>query len=152
GACVMVESDLSPRETLKSLGWHWLKFNAVGAVGMALQTLMLEILSHWFGLRSSVAMVIAVELAVIHNFFWHEKWTWSDRPSLTWSDRLLRCVNFNLTNGLVSILGAIVFMELLHERLHLPVQLVNLISIIACSLINFLLSNHLVFRKHLKEE
>lgn len=42
----MVESDLSPRETLKSLGWHWLKFNAVGAVGMALQTLMLEILSH----------------------------------------------------------------------------------------------------------
>lgn len=147
----MVKTETAPRESLKLLGWHWLKFNAVGAVGMALQTLILEMLSTWFGLRSSIAMVIAVELAVIHNFFWHEKWTWSDRPSLSWSDRSIRFINFNLTNGVVSILGAIVFMELLHERLGLPIQLVNLISIVACSLINFLLSNSLVFRKHLKE-
>lgn len=147
----MVKTETVPRESLKSLGWHWLKFNLVGAVGMGLQTLVLEILSTWFGLRSSIAMVIAVELAVIHNFFWHEKWTWNDRPSLTWSDRWFRFLNFNLTNGLVSILGAVVFMEVLHERLGFPVQLVNFISIVACSLINFLLSNNLVFRNHLKE-
>lgn len=147
----MVKTDIAPRESLKSLGWHWLKFNLVGAVGMGLQTIVLHILDDRSDLRSSIAMLIAVELAVIHNFFWHEKWTWSDRPSLTWSDRSIRLINFNLTNGLVSILGAVVFMEVLHERLGFPVQLVNLISIVACSLINFLLSNSLVFRNHMKE-
>ncbi len=26
-----------------------------------------------------VATALAVEMAVLHNFFWHRRWTWADR-------------------------------------------------------------------------
>ena len=29
------------------------------------------------------ATALAVELAVLNNFVWHQLWTWRDRPSLT---------------------------------------------------------------------
>lgn len=132
---------------IKELVTHWLKFNLVGVVGMVVQTAVLALFNSFFGIRASLAFVCAVEIAVIHNFFWHEKWTWSDRPSLNDRQRWARFLQFNATNGVVSLLGAVIFMEMLHEWCHLPVQLVNLISIVACSLINFALSNSVVFRK-----
>jgi len=43
------------------------------------------------------ATAIAVEAAVVHNFVWHEWFTWGDRVRASWSRSLPRLLRFNLT-------------------------------------------------------
>ena len=45
-----------------------------------------------------VAMPVAVEAAVLTNFFWHERWTWHDRVQA--SGRWSRLLRFHITNGI----------------------------------------------------
>jgi putative flippase GtrA len=124
----------------------WLKFNAVGIAGMGLQLLVLAFLRSALGLSVRLATAIAVECAVLHNFIWHERWTWAHRglSARGMAGRLLR---FNLSNGLISIAGNLAVMELLAVRLHVNYVLSNLIAIAACSLLNFFVSDKLVFRQ-----
>ncbi len=58
----------------------WVRFNAVGIIGLVVQLLVLAVLLR-FGLHYLVATTVAVEAAVLHNFLWHERWTWSERAS-----------------------------------------------------------------------
>ena len=60
---------------------RWLKFNFVGAVGVGVQLAMLALLVSGLGLGYMVATALAVETAVLHNFVWHERFTWADRTS-----------------------------------------------------------------------
>jgi len=92
------------------------------------------------------ATVLAVELAILNNFFWHQLWTWRDRPSSTVNETLRRLAKFNLTTGLVSIGGNLIFMSILVGRLGVAIVLANLISVLVCSLLNFILADRLAFR------
>ena len=70
---------------------HWVKFNLVGLLGFALQTGVLFVFTHVTPQVSYLAATAtAVELAVLNNFVWHQRWTWKDRPSLTIKDTLRR--------------------------------------------------------------
>ena len=130
-------------EDWRSLGIRWLKFNAVGAVGIGVQLIVLAVLKSGFHLHYLAATALAVEAAVIHNFTWHERFTWVDRAPLGgWS----RFIKFNLTTGIFSILGNLALMKLLVDALHLQYLVANAITITACSLINFVLSDKLVFQ------
>lgn len=124
---------------------YWLKFNAVGAVGMAVQFAAAAGLRE-AGIPPVPAVALAVEAAVLNNFIWHERWTWRDRPSPTVAHRFRRLAGFHLSNGMVSILGGMVLMRVLHEWCGLHFQLVNLISIVVCSFVNFFLAHYLVFK------
>src|SRR5712691_1475005 len=125
---------------------HWIKFNVVGVVGFALQAGALFVLTHNTNRISYLAATaLAVELAVLNNFVWHQRWTWSDRPSTTTGETLRRLAKFNITNGLVSILGNLAFMSVLVGRLGLAIVLANLISVLACSLLNFVLADRIAF-------
>ncbi|MGH9783648.1 MAG: GtrA family protein [Terriglobia bacterium] len=124
---------------------RWLKFNAVGALGMAVQLGSLGVFVHGFGLHYLLATALAVEAAVLHNFLWHRRWTWADRPGIAnpaWGLLLLR---FNLTTGMVSIVGNLLFMGLLAGAARLDPLLANLLSIGLCSLVNFLVCDRFVF-------
>jgi dolichol-phosphate mannosyltransferase len=123
---------------------RWLKFNTVGAIGIAVQLAALALLRGLLGLNYLVATALSVEAAVLHNFVWHELWTWRDRrsPGGTVLGRLLR---FNLTTGLVSIGVNLVLMRLLVGRFHVEYLIANLLSIAAGSLANFFLSDWVVF-------
>ena len=123
----------------------WLKFNAVGIAGVGVQLAALGIFRSGLKWPIPVATVAAVECAVLHNFFWHERWTWAHR-GLEMAGMLRRLLRFNLSNGLISIVGNVALMELFAVRLHLNYMLSNLIAIGACSLINFLVSDKLVFK------
>jgi putative flippase GtrA len=126
---------------------RWLKFNFVGAVGIVVQLIALTILTSGLGLHYLYATVLAVETAVIHNFVWHERFTWVERCGGDRSAVLARLLRFNLSTGLVSIVGNVVLMGVLHGRMHLPYLLANIIAIGTCALANFLVSDHLVFKK-----
>lgn len=126
---------------------HWIKFNAVGVLGFALQTIALFVLTHTtLHIGYLAATAIAVELAVLNNFVWHQRWTWRDRPSTSRWETLRRLVTFNVTNGLVSIVGNLVFMSILVGRFRLPIAGANLLSVVACSILNFVLADRLAFQ------
>ncbi len=125
---------------------HWVKFNLVGVIGFGLQTAVLFILTHAAPqVGYFAATAAAVELAVLNNFVWHQRWTWKDRPSATITETLRRLVKFNLTSGLFSIIGNLVFMGILVGRLGLPIGQANLASVAACSIVSFVLADRIAF-------
>jgi putative flippase GtrA len=131
---------------VKRLGLRWLKFNLVGAVGFAVQLGCLKLLLH-FQMNYLAATAIAVEIAVLHNFVWHERFTWKDRPG-GGRERLMRLLRFHLGNGAFSVLGNIALMWLLVSRLHMKhLVLANGIAIAICSLLNFAIGEWFVFRR-----
>jgi len=104
------------------LALRWLKFNAVGAAGIVVQLALLALLAKGLGVNYLLATALAVEAAVIHNFFWHQRFTWADRASSGTRESLGRFLRFNLTNGGLSILGNLVLMRLLVGRFPHPVD------------------------------
>ena len=88
---------------------------------------------------------MAVESAVIHNFIWHERWTWLERTEGDAQRNLGRLLRFHLANGLISIAGNLVLMWLLVSQLHLHYFVANVMAIGTCAILNFLASDRLVF-------
>jgi putative flippase GtrA len=129
------------RDTLRRM----LRFNSVGAIGIVVQLGMLALLRGVLHLHYLVATALAVETAVLHNFVWHELWTWRDRTSAGRGGVAGRLIRFHLGAGLVSILTNLGMMRLLVGRFHIGYMAANLLSIATGSLVNFLLSDRLVF-------
>jgi putative flippase GtrA len=126
---------------------RWFKFNFVGAVGIAVQLSVFATLKGLLGIPYTVATALAVETAVIHNFVWHERFTWRGLPRGTGRDVALRLVKFHAGNGMVSILGNLALMRIFVGGLHLNPFFSNLLSIAACALVNFAISERFVFRR-----
>ena len=125
---------------------HFIRFNVVGVLGFALQTCVLFALTHSpHAIGYLAATAAAVELAVLNNCVWHQRWTWKDRPPATRGETLRRLLKFNITNGAVSITGNLVFMGLLVGRLGLPIVGANVLSVAACSICNFFLADRIAF-------
>ena len=123
----------------------WLKFNMVGLLGMTVQLTALTLLTSGFGVNYLTATALAVETAVIHNFIWHECWTWLDRTQGDTSGTLRRLLRFHLANGAISIAGNLGLMWLLVSRLHMHYFIANVMAIGTCAILNFLASDRLVF-------
>lgn len=65
--------------TTASTLMRWCKFNLVGGIGVLVQFGALFLLKSVLHFDYLAATAIAVELAVVHNFVWHERFTWRDR-------------------------------------------------------------------------
>jgi len=124
---------------------RWMKFNAVGGLGIGVQLAVLLTLKSGFRLSYLSATALAVEAAVIHNFLWHERYTWADRVRPSWSTSLPRLLRFNFTTGAISIAGNLALMKLLVGLGHLNYVVANGVAIVLCSLVNFLISEELIF-------
>src|SRR5579872_779806 len=66
--------DASPSKLVR-----WCKFNFVGGIGILVQFAALFLLKSVLQFNYLAATAIAVEAAVVHNFVWHEQFTWVDR-------------------------------------------------------------------------
>jgi len=137
----VLSSQKKPRQTFL----RWMKFNSVGGIGIGVQLAALAIFRSWLKLDYLLATGLAVEIAVIHNFLWHERFTWADRPAARRVQSLVRLVKFNASNGAVSIVGNLVLMRLLAGELKVNYVASNLIAIVVCSVVNFLLGDRFVF-------
>jgi putative flippase GtrA len=126
---------------------RWVKFNFVGAIGIGVQFAALLFLKGAFHFHYLAATAIAVEAAVVHNFVWHEQFTWVDRVQASWRRSIPRFVRFNLTTGAVSILGNLALMKVMVGYGQMNYLLANAIAIALCSLANFLVSEGWVFEE-----
>lgn len=146
---------------------RFLRFNAVGVAGFAVQLGVVAFLSRsvsgfdpqqvvvsgfsrtWLHVAITV---IAVEAALLHNFIWHERWTWADRPAGV-RERFARLVRFQMSNGLVSMVGNVAIVSLcyrlaaagLDSTIHLLAA--NAVAVVVCSLVNFAAGDRLVFTR-----
>jgi putative flippase GtrA len=137
----VVSSQGNRRQTLL----RWIKFNAVGGIGIGVQLAALAVFRSWLRLDYLLATGLAVEVAALHNFWWHERFTWADRPARRPVQSLVRLLKFNASNGAVSIAGNLVVMRLLVGELKFNYVASNLFAIAVCSFVNFLLGDRFVF-------
>jgi putative flippase GtrA len=162
------ETGVDSRETLANLIapstlLRWCKFNLVGGIGILVQVVALFFLRGVMHFNYLFATAIAVEAAVVHNFVWHEQFTWADRVrgaprqasggeapnilSRLCGPSLRRLLRFNLSNGAVSILGNLALMRVMVGQGHMNYLLANGIAIALCSVANFLVSDEWVFER-----
>ncbi len=134
-------------ESPSSIILRWLRFNLVGGIGIGVQIALLFLLKSVFGLNYLAATGVAVEVAVVHNFLWHERYTWVDRVRPSWRKSLPRLLRFNLTNGAVSIGGNLALMKIMVGVGHVNYLAANAVAIVVCSVLNFLLSDAYVFER-----
>ena len=125
---------------------RWAAFNLVGFVGIAVQLAAIAVLVHWAHWHYLAATVVGVEAAVLHNFAWHQRWTWRDRRSGSGRETALRLARFHALNGAVSLAGNIVITGILVHSFHVEAVAANAAAIAACALVNFAASDRLVFR------
>jgi putative flippase GtrA len=122
-------------------------FTTVGLLGFAVQLGALQALTAYAGWPWLPATLVSVELAVLHNFLWHERWTWIDRtigPAAaggTWH----RLGRFHAANGLTSIAGNALVMAWLVGVLAVPAVAANALAVAVTSIVNFLAADRWVF-------
>ncbi len=119
---------------------RWWKFNLVGAMGMAVQLGVLAIFNRWMSGHYLWASAAAIEVALLHNFIWHSRYTWRERPA-----GVRQLLRFHLANGMVSMVGNLVLMEVLVGVAGAPLLISNIVAIGCCSIANFFLGNRWAF-------
>jgi putative flippase GtrA len=123
---------------------RFVRFNAVGALGIVVQVAAIGVLTAWAGMGYVGATTIAVMTAVVHNFIWHLRWTWRDRL-VTAPGTAAAFLRFAMANGAVSLTGNLVVMTGLVAGAGLHPVPANLIAIATCGAANFWLGNRVVF-------
>ena len=116
-------------------------------MGVAVQLGVLYLMTRALNTNYLVATVLAVEAAILHNFCWHERYTWKTRTEADPRGTLRRLMRFNLSNGGVSLIGNLVLMKLLVSKFGLPVLAANIGAIATCSTVNFLVAEYFVFAR-----
>ena len=115
---------------------RWMRFNAVGVIGAGVQLGVLALLVR-LHVQYLVATAMAIEVALLHNYVWHCRWTWAGEGGRLW--------RFHLSNGLISLCSNLLLMRLFTGAMGwLPVP-ANLTAITITSLLNFLLASRWVF-------
>jgi putative flippase GtrA len=128
------------------------RFVSVGAVGFGVQLAALQLFTAGLGLPQVVATAGAVELAVLHNFVWHERWTWVGRGTTAKEGRAGRLGRFHLTSGAVSITGNVVITSWVVAVSGAPLLLANALAVGACTVLNFVAADRLVFGRRVGVE
>ncbi|HEV2620369.1 MAG TPA: GtrA family protein [Acidobacteriaceae bacterium] len=122
---------------------RWGKFNLVGAVGTVVQLVALAGLNRLLPRHYLCATGVAIEITLLHNFFWHLHFTWRGRR---WrSSAIVRLIRFQASNGAISLTGNLAMMRLLVQQLHQPLLIANAMAIVCCSVVNFRLGNSWAF-------
>ena len=132
---------------MRQLATRWVKFSAVGVLGIGVQMSSFALLFSGLGVNYMAATALAVEAAVLHNFAWHERYTWKDRRRGGTRDLIYRLARFHAGTGLVSIAGNLALMRLFVGGMGINHYLASGASIGLCSLLNFAVSEWFVFRR-----
>ena len=119
-------------------------FMTVGVIGFVLQLISLAWMTMVVGWPYGPATALAVQLAVLHNFMWHERWTWRDR-TVAGPGVLKRLLRYEATTGLTSIAGNVLGTLIFVETMNLPVLAANVAAVITMSAANFVLADRWVF-------
>jgi putative flippase GtrA len=137
---------MNPRLHPPNMFKRWFVFSLVGAFGVLVQMSVLLVLTSCFPIGYFPATALAVEAAVLHNYFWHERWTWADRVESRNGGAVRRLLSFHLTNGVMSMVGNLFLMGIFVGKLHWNYLAANAMAILFCSILNFAAGEYIVFQ------
>jgi putative flippase GtrA len=130
-------------------GERLFRFQLVGLMGAAVQVGTLAFLTTLCGTGYLVSTALAVETAIVHNFAWHERWTWAGRTGNDerFSQRFNRFFKFNATSGAFSIVTNVLLTYVYVQAAVTPYWLANACAIATGSLATFFIADLFVFRR-----
>jgi len=123
-------------------------FVTVGVAGFLIQIASLALMTTVAGWPYEPATAVAVQLAVLHNFIWHERWTWRDRR-VQKSALVARFWRYELTTGATSIVSNVLCTALLVEKFGIPAIPANAVAVALMSAVNFVVSDRWIFSRSL---
>ena len=137
----MMSTETWPRPAVRvwTLAQRLQKFLAVGAVGLAVNQVMLFVLAGLLSLPLPSASAIAIAISMLVTFGLNEFWTWHDRGSGRILTRALLYGAIN-SGGLLINTGVLVYLE---REAGVHYLLANLVGAGAAAVWNFGL-NHLI--------
>jgi putative flippase GtrA len=121
---------------------RWFRFNAVGMAGAAVQLAALWFCTRVLDMQYVLATMLAVEIALLHNFVWHEAWTWRGVPI---EGRWRRLMRFHVANGFVSIALNALFTWVFKHYAGMPLLVSNTAAMGLTATLNFWLADAWVF-------
>jgi putative flippase GtrA len=120
-------------------------FGLVGCGGFLVQIGAIAVLTRLAGCSPFVATAVALELAALHNFIGHGRWTWGDRRAVSLRVWLRRYARYQTTKTLS--LGANLGITLLLASSGVPIEIANCVAVAACALPNYLIAEQFVFSR-----
>jgi putative flippase GtrA len=120
-----------------------IRFYVVGLIGAVVQLSALAWLTRTLGMNHLLSTALAVEIAILHNFMWHDRWTWPGRPA---PQRLRRLCTFNISTGLISMGANVCVTGILVDSTGLAPVPANAIAIAAASVATYVTADLIVFR------
>ncbi len=125
---------------------RWGVFNLVGMGGFVLQIGTIALLMRGFGWQSFVATAISLELAALHNFIGHNRFTWNDRPAGSVREWGRRYVKYQIAKS-TSLTFSLAITMIVLATTPLAPEVANAIAVLVCALPNYLLTERLVFTR-----
>jgi putative flippase GtrA len=120
------------------------KFMIVAWLGMLVNTGCLYLFKGVFGIRLIPASILAIEIAIIHNFIWFRLWTWKDRPNKQPFFRQL--IKFNVATGAVDFAANVTVLWSLATIVGIHYLVANILGMIAPPFIKFWLNERFIFK------
>ena len=111
------------------------RFVTVGGIGFVLQLAALALFTA-AGWPYLFAAAGAVEMASLHNFCWHERWTWGDR-SLSHRRLFRRLVDYHLTTAAIAVAGNVIVTGTIVELFSAPPVLANIAAVAVLAAVQF---------------
>ena len=120
-----------------------LRYLAVATLGAALQTAVV-LAATAAGCSPVAATVVGIEAAILHNFAWHDRWTWGDRHRS--EPRAVRLVRYNaaMAGSSLAIGAATTWMVV--AGLGWGVLPANALAVGVAALVNYVASDRVLFK------
>jgi putative flippase GtrA len=125
---------------------RWGLFNLIGSGGFLIQMAALSTLTRFFGWHYVWASLVAIELAIVHNFIAHSHWTWRDRAPRTRREWTTTFGRYQLAKS-ASLAANLGMTAWLVNTAHVPVEAASAGAVLALSIVNFLVADAFVFNR-----
>jgi putative flippase GtrA len=123
---------------------RWGLFNLIGCGGFVVQMATLSLLTRGFGWQYGWATALAIELAILHNFAAHTRWTWGDRRPAGGRALAAMFARYQFAKSL-SIAANLAITAWLVSHISVPVEAASAAAVLCLSVVNFLIADALVF-------
>lgn len=123
------------------------KFILVGWIGMIVNSGCLYLFKGVLGFPLIPASLMAIEIAIVHNFFWHRNWTWRDRNGDENQSLLRQLLTYNLMTGSVDLVANVTVLWLLTTFLGIYYMIANIAGMIVGPFIKFWLNEKVIFKE-----
>ena len=123
------------------------RFGLVGASGVVVNQGVLMLLHGGLEWPLLLSSILAVEAAILNNFFWSSVWIWRFDYERSLARILQKLVQYQLATLFTSMLVNTGVLTALVSLLAIDYRLANLAGIAAGMSLNFLAGEHWVFRQ-----